>query len=89
MIVIVDYKMGNPNSIRNMLHRIGVEAVISSSPELVAQADRLILPGVGAFDAGMTNIKELGLLEVLHEKALKTRTPVLGICLGMGIDDRR
>ncbi|MBN1306082.1 MAG: imidazole glycerol phosphate synthase subunit HisH [Anaerolineales bacterium] len=84
MIVIVDYGMGNLGSILNMLKKIGVTgAKISSSPDEVEQADKLILPGVGAFDTGMKRLAETGLLEVLNEKVLKSKTPTLGVCLGM------
>lgn len=83
MIVVVDYKMGNVGSILNMLKKIGAKGVISSDVEVIADADKLILPGVGAFDTGMTHIRELGLLEVLNEKTQNQETPVLGICLGM------
>lgn len=83
MIVIVDYKMGNLGSILNMLKKIGAPATISSRSEDVAAADRLILPGVGAFDAGMSSLRESGLMEVIHRKAFQDKIPVLGICLGM------
>lgn len=83
MIIIIDYKMGNLGSILNMLKKIQAPALVSSHPEDIAQADKLILPGVGAFDNGMSNLRELGLLPVLNEKVLEKKTPVLGICLGM------
>jgi imidazole glycerol-phosphate synthase subunit HisH len=83
MIVIVDYGMGNLGSIANMLKKIGAEAAISSNVSIVEQADKLILPGVGAFDNGMNNLKELGLIPVLNRKVLEENTPILGICLGM------
>ncbi|MDD5593721.1 MAG: imidazole glycerol phosphate synthase subunit HisH [Candidatus Margulisbacteria bacterium] len=83
MIVIVDYGLGNLGSILNMLKKIGAEARISSDVSVIEKADKLILPGVGAFDNGMRNINDLGLLGVLEQKALKENVPVLGICLGM------
>lgn len=89
MIVIVDYKMGNIGSILNMLKKIGAPAMASSLPEDILQADKLILPGVGAFDNGMTNLKESGLLSVLNEKVLAKKTPILGICLGMQLLTRQ
>ena len=82
MIVIVDYKMGNIGSVLNMLKKIGHAAVVSSEPQEISKAEKLILPGVGAFDNGMNNINDLGLLDVLNEK-IKNKTPILGICLGM------
>jgi glutamine amidotransferase len=89
MIVIVDYKMGNIGSILNMLKKIGASSKISSDPQEIAQADKLILPGVGSFDHGMANISQLNLLSALNEKVLERKTPVLGICLGMQLLTRR
>ncbi|MUM77531.1 imidazole glycerol phosphate synthase subunit HisH [Pseudodesulfovibrio sp. F-1] len=83
MIIIVDYGMGNLGSIRNMFSRIGVSSVITGDPAVVARAEKLILPGVGAFDAAMKTLSETGLTEILAQKALVERTPTLGICLGM------
>ncbi len=83
MITIVNYGMGNLGSIRNMLQRIGVKARISSSREEILAAEKLILPGVGAFDTGMANLAQSGLREVLDEMVLVRQTPVLGVCLGM------
>lgn len=83
MIVIIDYGMGNLNSIKNMFKKIGIPATISSNIDLIRSADKLILPGVGAFDNGMKNIKEMGLIEVLNEMILNLKRPILGICLGM------
>jgi imidazole glycerol-phosphate synthase subunit HisH len=83
MIVIVDYGMGNIGSILNMLKKAGEAATISSDVHEIGEADKLILPGVGAFDTGMRNLQALGLLEVLHDKVLNDKTPTLGICLGM------
>jgi imidazole glycerol-phosphate synthase subunit HisH len=83
VIVIVDYGMGNLGSIRNMLRKLGAEASVSGDPKAIEQASHLILPGVGAFTAGMQNLQSLGLIGVLQEKALSSRTPILGVCLGM------
>lgn len=83
MIVIIDYKTGNVGSILNMLKKIGADAEISSDPELIRNASKLILPGVGSFDAGMKSLKEMGLIPILSEKVIKGKTPILGICLGM------
>jgi imidazole glycerol-phosphate synthase subunit HisH len=83
MITIVDYDMGNPGSIKNMLERSGSEATISSKPSDVLDATKLILPGVGKFDAAMRNLQALGLVAPLHEKVIEQKTPILGICLGM------
>lgn len=84
MIAIVDYDMGNVASVANMLLRIGEpEPVLTRDPKLICKAEKIILPGVGAFDKGMRNLAEFGLLDVLNEAAVERRIPVLGICLGM------
>jgi glutamine amidotransferase len=83
MIVIIDYAAGNPASIRNMLRKAGTTAIISSDKAVLAQATKLILPGVGAFDHGMVNLKNSGLIDTLNQKVLLEKTPFLGICLGM------
>ena len=83
MITIVDYKTGNLGSIQNILKRIGEESVVTSDKDEIARASKLILPGVGAFDTGMRNLTELDLTDILNEKVIVEKTPVLGICLGM------
>ena len=84
MIMIVDYGMGNLGSMLNMFKRIGVEASIQSDPVNLSNAAKLILPGVGAFDAAMSCINSRsGLREVLDYKAMEEKIPVLGVCLGM------
>jgi len=83
MIVIIDYGLGNLASIGNMLKKIGVEAIISSDKDAIARADKLVLPGVGAFDVGMRNLIDRDLITILHEQVLEERTPILGICLGL------
>ena len=75
--------MGNLGSIQNMFKRIGVAAAITGDLERIARAEKILLPGVGAFDNAMLRIDESGLREVLDRKALVERVPVLGICLGM------
>jgi imidazole glycerol-phosphate synthase subunit HisH len=83
MIVIVDYGMGNLGSIANMLKKIGAQCRISSDHGDIERAEKLILPGVGAFDAAMERIEQGGFRASLERKALQDRIPVLGICLGM------
>jgi glutamine amidotransferase len=83
MITIVDYNMGNLGSIQNMFRKIGQEAQITADPEVIALADKLILPGVGAFDAGMRNLERSQLIPLLNKRVLQDRVPTLGICLGM------
>ncbi len=83
MMIIIDYGMGNLGSIKNMLKRLQVESSISSELKDIENADKLILPGVGAFDNGMKNLSEKGMLPILHDSVLKKKKPLLGICLGM------
>ena len=83
IITIVDYGMGNLGSVQNMLLRAGVDCIITSDPEDVKAATRLILPGVGAFDTAMRRLEESGLRGILETKAQEEKIPVLGICLGM------
>ncbi len=82
-VVIIDYGMGNLGSIQNMLKHLNVASEITSDPIRIKNAQRLILSGVGAFDSGIKNLHDLGLCEILSEKVLQQRTPILGICLGM------
>jgi glutamine amidotransferase len=89
MIVIVNYGMGNLGSMVNMFRRIGVSASIESDPERIYKAAKIVLPGVGAFDAAMKRISDTpGLREVLDCKALSEKVPVLGVCLGMQLITR-
>jgi imidazole glycerol-phosphate synthase subunit HisH len=83
MLVIIDYGMGNLRSIQNKIQRIEKDVKISSKIEDLECADKLILPGVGSFAAGMENIKSFDLLAALNKKVIEERTPILGICLGM------
>lgn len=89
LIVIVDYGMGNLGSIRNMLRKIGAPSLVSSDPAEIEKADKLILPGVGSFDAGMRNLADRGLVAPLAEMVAARRTPILGICLGMQLMGKR
>jgi glutamine amidotransferase len=83
MITIVDYGMGNLGAVLNMFKRIGVRAAITGDADRIAQAEKLVLPGVGAFDSAMKRINESGLRATLDRRALEDRIPILGICLGM------
>jgi len=83
MITIIDYKTGNLGSIRNMLKKIRMESVITSNPEEIESASKIILPGVGSFDQGMENLINLNIKDILNKKVLVDKIPVLGICLGM------
>ena len=83
MIAILDYGMGNVGSILRMLTRVNAPAVITADPDAIAAAQKLVLPGVGSFDAGMSRLRESGLLDALQRRVLDDEVPVLGICLGM------
>ena len=89
MVGIINYGLGNLGSIQNMLKVIGEKSVISSDIEELEKCDRYILPGVGAFDAGMNKLNESGLVRFIKEQALKEKKPVLGICLGMQMLGRK
>lgn len=82
MIVVVDYGAGNIRSVMNMLRALGAKARIATSGKDLDGATRLILPGVGHFDHGMTQLEKRGFLGPLNEKTIQDRIPVLGICLG-------
>jgi glutamine amidotransferase len=83
MIVIVDYGMGNLGSVLNMFNKVGAKAKISSDLDEISKASKILLPGVGSFDTAMERIEASGMREVLNQKALVEKIPVLGICLGM------
>ena len=82
MLVIIDYGVGNLFSLQCSLKKIGVEAVVTNNPEEIRNADRIILPGVGAFGDASKKLYESGLVELITEQA-KSGKPFLGICLGM------
>ena len=83
MTTIIDYGIGNIGSIANMLKKIGEDSIISADVNEIGKATRLILCGIGAFDDGMNKLEELGIVEVLKQRVLKDKIPILGICLGM------
>ena len=89
MVGIIDYGLGNLGSIQNMIKAIGEKSVISSKPEELDKCDRYILPGVGAFDAGLSKLNESGLVDYIKSKATNEKRPILGICLGMQLLGRR
>ncbi len=82
MIAIIDYGMGNLGSVKNALLKLGYEAMITSAPEVILQAEKVILPGVGAFADAIGNIRSLGIDQVIRE-VVRQEKPFLGICLGM------
>ncbi len=83
MLVILDYGMGNPGSVLNMLKKAGGEAIVTKDQEVIEHASGIILPGVGAFDNGMSKLNSTGMLGLLEKKVIKEQTPFLGVCLGM------
>lgn len=82
MLAIIDYGAGNLASVRNAFIKIGINAVISSNKKEIAQADRVVLPGVGAFGDAMNSLQRLDLDGTIKE-LINSGTPLLGICLGM------
>lgn len=83
MISIIDYGMGNLGSILNMYKRLNIDAMITSDLEDIRRAKKILLPGVGAFDAAMQRINDSGFRKILDHKALIEKIPILGVCLGM------
>jgi imidazole glycerol-phosphate synthase subunit HisH len=83
MITLVDYGMGNISSVRNALDFLGEESELTADPLRILQANKILLPGVGAFPKAMQRLNELGLVSALREKVLDKNTPCFGICLGM------
>jgi imidazole glycerol-phosphate synthase subunit HisH len=83
MIAVVDYGLGNVRAIRNIYYRANIPCEIVSDPEALACADRLVLPGVGAFDWAMNRLNASGMRRPLDDLVLGRGVPVLGICVGM------
>ncbi|MBM4202695.1 MAG: imidazole glycerol phosphate synthase subunit HisH [Gammaproteobacteria bacterium] len=83
MIVVVNSGTANVGSIVNMLKKVGATGTITEDPEVVRRAERLILPGVGSFDAGVNAWRKLGMWDCLEEVVLQRGIPCLGVCLGM------
>lgn len=82
MIAIIDYGVGNLFSLRSSFAAIGEEAVVTSDAAVISQADRLILPGVGAFEDAAKKLSDSGMAEVVKREA-QSGKPIMGICLGM------
>lgn len=82
-IAIVDYKMGNLRSVEKTCKSLGVEVLITSDPDKIASATKLILPGVGHFGEAMKQLHQLNLYTALNEAVLERKVPIMGICLGM------
>lgn len=83
MIAIVNYGVGNVRAFANIYERLGMPATVVDTPEQLAAATHVILPGVGAFDWAMTHLNRSGLRDGLTEKVLGEKRPLLGVCVGM------
>lgn len=84
-ILIIDYGVGNHQSVANALKFLGYDVVLSANPDALVEADVFILPGVGAFGEAMWNLQRLGFVDMLRQQVLVEKKPILGICLGMQI----
>jgi len=80
--VIINYGMGNLRSVQNKFRKMNLDCLISSNIKDIEKAEKLVLPGVGHYRYGMSNLNELGLIDILNQKVLEEKTPILGICLG-------
>lgn len=85
MIAIIDYKMGNIKSLKNALDFLGCKSCVTNNAEIILSADKIILPGVGAFNIAMKNLQEFNLIRILKHAVFENNVPILGICLGMQI----
>ena len=82
-IILIDYGMGNLNSVKRKLDRLKTDSLITRNEKEILKADKLIIVGVGHFAKAMKNIENLNLIDVLNEVVLTRKKPILGICLGM------
>jgi len=82
MIAIIDYEMGNVGSVYNMLKKIGAKSIITNNKLEIENAQKIIIPGVGAFDSGMEQLEKFGLISIIKKRIIEDKIPVLGICLG-------
>lgn len=83
MLVIIDYGIGNLNSIQNMLKKGGIHSIISGQKEDILAATKILLPGMGHFDNCMQKLNQSGLRSIIEKKVLEEKIPVLGICVGL------
>ncbi len=83
MIAIIDYGMGNIHSVNKALQLYGAETIVTHKPEEILSAEKAVLPGVGAFDDAMIELKNQDLISALKDCVIKNKKPFLGICLGM------
>ncbi len=83
MIVVIDYDIGNVGSVANMIKKIGFTSVVTGDPDIIAKANKLILCGIGAYDNAMQSLIDKNLVDILNERVLIKKIPILGICVGM------
>ena len=83
MIAIIDYDMGNLRSIAKALEHVGGTVIVTRDPETIARAEKIVLPGVGAFRDGISHLETEGMKEALNREVRENKKPLLGICLGM------
>lgn len=85
MVCVINYGLGNIGSLVNMCRFIGMETIVGSDKESIARASHLILPGVGTFDKGISNLNANGLFDIVNEAVINQKKPILGLCLGAQI----
>src|SRR3989338_7087087 len=83
MIGVIEYDMGNIQSVLNAFEYLGENVRVINEPDQLDKAEKIVLPGVGAFGVGIKNLKERGFIEKLNDEVLKKNKSFLGICLGM------
>lgn len=83
MIAVINYGLGNARSVMGAIERLGYMSSLTDSPKKLREAEKLILPGVGAFGDGMRRLRGLGLIETLSQLVFEEKRPILGICLGV------
>lgn len=82
-VAIINYNMGNLGSVRRSFEEVGAEVIIANHPSALYEADKIVLPGVGAFPEGMSQLNQGGWTDVIKDVVLYHNKPLLGICLGM------
>ncbi len=82
-IAVIDYHMGNLRSVGKAFQKIGARVVITNDPQAIKNADKIVLPGVGAFKEGMERLKQFNLIDILNREVIENKKKFLGICLGM------
>ncbi len=85
MIGILDYGLGNVIAFQNIYNRLGVKSVLVSNTEQLSRVNKIIIPGVGAFDWAIRRLKDSKLIDLLNERVISERVPVLGVCVGMQV----